>query len=85
MVITTSEHLLSIDNNIIAICLMDSKFNIVETASRQFFERRFAMSEKLKNGASAFAATMFGMVQLIDETFGKTKSILIDHGMAKTC
>jgi hypothetical protein len=56
----------------------------VEAASRQVFDRKFVISENLLNSASAFAATMFGMAQLIDATFGETRSILVDHGMAKT-
>lgn len=84
LMVTTTERLLSEDDNILAICLMDSTFNIIETASRQFFERKFAISDKLQKSASAFAATMFGMSQMIDETFGETKSILVDHGSAKT-
>lgn len=79
----TSEFLLSQDENILAVSLMDDDFNIVEASSVSSFSERFAVPDKMQRGASAWAAIMFGIAELADDSFGKTRCMTVDHDFAK--
>jgi hypothetical protein len=80
---STSEFLLSQDENILAVSLMDTDFNIVEASSASSFNERFAVPDKMQRGASAWAAIMFGIAELVDDSFGKTRCMTVDHDFAK--
>ncbi|MEW5841273.1 hypothetical protein [Nitrososphaera sp.] len=83
MVISTSEHVLASDDNILAACLMDDKFNMVESAARDGFAQKFKITDDIEKSSSAWAAIMFGMAELTDSVFGKTRCVLVDHDFAK--
>ena len=80
---STSEFILSQDDNILAVSLMDADFNIVEAASTSSFNDRFVVPNKMQKGASAWAAIMFGIAELVDDTFGRTRCLSVDHDFAK--
>jgi hypothetical protein len=80
---STSDFILSLDDNILAVSLMDADFNIVEAASNGSFNDRFAVPGKMQKGSSAWAAIMFGIAELVDDTFGRTRSLAVDHDFAK--
>ena len=79
----TSEFLLSQDENILAVSLMDADFNIVEASSASSFSERFAVLDRVQRGASAWAAIIFGIAELADDSFGKTRCMTVDHEFAK--
>ena len=62
---------------------MDADFNIVESSSSDSFSERFVVPGKLQRGASAWAAIMFGIAELVDDPFGKTRCMTVDHDLAK--
>ncbi|AIF82890.1 hypothetical protein NTE_00812 [Candidatus Nitrososphaera evergladensis SR1] len=84
MIISASQHILSIDENILAVCLMDSNFRILEAASKQAFDKKFKIPDKLKKGSGDYAALVFATARLSEETFGKVECIVVDYDMAKT-
>ncbi|MEO9294207.1 MAG: hypothetical protein ABI347_01240 [Nitrososphaera sp.] len=79
----TLEHLLSADESILAVCLMDPDFNIVEAASRPTIGK-FDIPDKVQKSAGAFAAMMVGVAGLVEGAFGETRSIVVEHTGAKT-
>lgn len=84
VIITASQHLLSIDENILAVCLMDSNFRVLEAASKQAFDKKFKISDRLKKSSGDYAAMIFATAQLSEETFGKVECVVVDYDMAKT-
>ncbi len=72
------------DENILAVCLMDSNFRVIESASKQTFDKKFKISDKLQKGGSDYAALMFATARLSEEAFGKVGFMVVDYDRAKT-
>jgi hypothetical protein len=84
MIISTSQHILSMDDGILATCLMDSNFRVLESTSRPSFIKRFQISDKVKKNGGDYAAVMFGTAQISAEAFGEVKLLVVDYDTVKT-
>lgn len=83
MSIRTSEHILSLDENILGVSLFSSQFHMVESATRLGFEKRFVVTPEIERSSSSYAAAMYGMARLLEGTFGTVEKITSDHSDAK--
>lgn len=83
MSIRISEHVLSLDENILAMSLFSPQFHMVESATKTGFEKRFKVTPAIDRSGSSYAATMYGMTKLLEETFGNVEKITTDYGDAK--
>ena len=81
--IGASEHLLSQDKDILAVAIMDSRFNTIETAAKEDFGKQFKLTKEIQDNAGAWAAMMYEIARLSDETFGETSCIVVHHDNAK--
>lgn len=84
MAISTAQHILSLDENVLAVCLMNCDFRAVELASKVRFGKRFKVSEKLRKEFGDYAAVIFATAQISSETFGNVKRVIVDYESAKT-
>lgn len=83
MSIKISEHILSLDDNLLAVSLFSPQFHMVESAVKANFEKRFSISPTVEGAGSAYAATVYGMVKLLEESFGDVEKITADYQDAK--
>jgi hypothetical protein len=81
--IRISERILSLDENILAASLFSSQFHMVENAVKPGFEKRFRVTPAVERSGPSYAATIYGMAKLLEETFGDVERITTDHGSAK--
>lgn len=81
--IRVSEHILSLDENILAVSLLSSQFHIVESAAKPGFDKRFKVTPAVEQSGPSYAAAIYGMAKLLEETFGDVERITTDHGDAK--
>ncbi len=84
MAISTAQHILSLDESVLAVCLMDCNFRALEMASKVRFGKRFKISEKLRNKFGDYAAVIFATAQISSEAFGKVRRVIVDYESAKT-
>lgn len=83
MSIRISEHILSLDENILGVSLFSSQFHMVESAVKLGFEKRFAMTSEVQRSGPSYAAAMYGMAKLLEGTFGAVEKITSDYSNAK--
>lgn len=83
MSIGISQHLLSIDESILAVGLFSNQFHMVETAAKASFAKRFTISPALESSAPAYAAAVYSMVKMLEEPFGSVDKIVVDYADAK--
>ena len=83
MSITISQHILSIDENILAASLFSNQFHMVETAAKASFAKHFTISSALESSAPAYAAAVYSMVKMLEEPFGSVDKIVVDYADAK--
>lgn len=83
MSIKISEHILSLDENILAVSLFSRQFHMVESAVRPIFYKRFKISPTTKESAPAYAAAVYGIAKAVKDSFGEVEKITIDYGGAK--
>ena len=83
MSIKVSEHLLSLDENILAVSLFSKQFHTVESAVKPGFDKRFLINSKLEEAGPAYAAAIYGMTRLVEDSFGGVKKITVDYDRAK--
>lgn len=83
MSIEVSEHILSLDENILAVSLFTKQFYMVESAARPSFNKRFKLSPKTKDSGPAYAAAIYGVTKLMMETFGDVEKITTNYNGAK--
>ena len=84
MIICGSQHLLSLDENILSVCLLDSNFRVLEAASKESFGKKFQTTETFKNGGCDYSALVYATARLSEKMFGKVECMVVDYGMAKT-
>jgi len=72
------------DDNILAVSIMNSDFNILETASINSFNQRFPISKELKMKSGNFSAAIYSAVQPWSVPFGKVRRIITDFDNVKT-
>lgn len=63
---------------------MDSNFRVMEEASKQAFDKKFKIPDKLKKDGSDYAALVFATARLSEETFGRVERMVVDYDSAKT-
>jgi hypothetical protein len=83
MSIRISQHILSIDEHILAVGLFSKQFHMVETATRPTFDKRFTVSPGLESSGPAYAAVVYSMVKMLEEPFGNLDKIVVDYAGAK--
>jgi predicted regulator of Ras-like GTPase activity (Roadblock/LC7/MglB family) len=83
MPIKISEHILSLDENILAASLFTKQFHIVESTVRPSFNKRFKISTTTEDLAPAYAAAIHGIAKAVQESFGEVEKITVDYGRAK--
>ena len=81
--IKVSEHILSLDENILAVGLFTKQFHMVESAVRPVFNKRFKLSPATEDSGPAYAAAIYGVTRLMMESFGKVEKITADYHGAK--
>ena len=81
--IKVSEHILSLDENILAVGLFTKQFHMVESAVRPVFNKRFKLSPATEDSGPAYAAAIYGVTRLMMESFGKVEKITADYNGAK--
>lgn len=83
MSIKVSEHILSLDENILAVGLFTKQFHMVENAVRPVFNKRFKLSPGVEDSGPAYAAAVYGVTRLMKESFGEVEKITADYDGAK--
>jgi hypothetical protein len=83
MSIKVSEHILSLDENILAVGLFTKQFHMVESAVRPVFNRRFKLSPATEDSGPAYAAAIYEVTRLMIESFGEVEKITADYNGAK--
>lgn len=83
MPITISEHLVSLDESILAVSLFTKQFHIIESATRPGFNKHFIVNPKLEEAGPGYAAAIYGMTRLVEDPFGDVENITVDYGKAK--
>ena len=78
-----SQHILSVDDNIIGVSIFSQNFNLVESASKSDFAKRFTLSEQTEDASPAYAAAMFGMARMVEAAFGRVEKLTVDYQGAK--
>ena len=78
-----SEHILSLDENILAVGLFTKQFHMVESAVRPVFNKRFKLSPATEDSGPAYAAAIYGVTRLMMESFGEVEKITADYNGAK--
>ena len=81
--IKVSEHILSLDENILAVGLFTKQFHMVESAVRPVFNKRFKLSPATEDSGPAYAAAIYGVTRLMMESFGEVEKITADYNGAK--
>ena len=81
--IKVSEHILSLDENILAVSLFTKQFHMVESAVRPVFSKRFKLSQGAEDSGPAYAAAIYGVTRLMIESFGEVEKITADYNGAK--
>ena len=81
--IRVSEHILSLDENILAVALLTKQFHMVESAARPVFIKRFKLSPGAEDSGPAYAAAIYGVTRLMMESFGEVEKITADYNGAK--
>lgn len=83
MSIGISQHVLSLDDNIIAVSIFSNNFNVVESAAKPSFVKRFTLSDQTEDASPAYAAAVFGMTRMVEAAFGRVEKITVDYQDAK--
>lgn len=83
MSIKVSEHILSLDDSILAVSLFSNQFHIIERAAKPGFESRFRISPDMKDSGPSHAAAMYVITKLLQDRFGRVEKITVDHQDAK--
>lgn len=79
MAVTVSEHILLLDENILAVSLFSNQLHLVETASRDNFDKRFKIEPSVQDSSSSYASVVYGTARLLQPTFGQVEKITVDH------
>lgn len=83
MSIKISEHILSLDENILGVTFFSNKFHMVEGATRPNFDRQLKVSNEIEGSIPAYVAAVHGMTRMVEEPFGAIEKITIDYDRAK--
>jgi hypothetical protein len=80
-----SDDILCLDDGIEAVSIMDMRGNMLSSATSKnsFFNKKYEVTKDIKNMAGSWAIVIFGMVQRMDEAFGKTEAVVSLHKKSK--
>jgi hypothetical protein len=79
-----SKHILSIDDTIDAVSIMDMQGNTLSSTSKEsFYSTKYDITKDIHDIAGDFAIVILGMVQRMDEAFGSTEAIVSFHKKCK--
>jgi hypothetical protein len=72
-----SKQILSIDDTIDAVSIMDMQGNTLASTSKEsFYSTKYDVTKDIHDTAGDFAIVILGMVQRMDEAFGSTEAIV---------
>lgn len=83
MSIRISQHILSLDDNILGVSIFSNNFNLVESAAKPSFGKRFTLSAQTEDASPAYAAAVFGMTRMVEAAFGRVEKVTVDYQEAK--
>jgi hypothetical protein len=77
--------ILCLDDGIEAVSIMDLRGNMLSSAKSKnsFSNKRYEITKDIKDMAGSWAIVIFGMVQRMDEAFGKNEAVVSFHKKAK--
>lgn len=79
-----SKQILSIDDTIDAVSIMDMQGNTLASTSKEsFYSTKYDVTKDIHDTAGDFAIVILGMVQRMDEAFGSTEAIVSFHKKCK--
>lgn len=75
-----AKDILSIDDAIDAVSIMDTKGNTLSSASKEsHYSTKYQITKDIKNMAGSWAIVILGMTQRMDQSFGSTEAIVSLH------
>lgn len=83
MSIGISQHILLLDDNILGVSIFSKNFNVIESATKPSFAKRFELSRQTEDSSPAYAAAVFGMTKMVETAFGGVEKITVDYERAK--
>ena len=79
-----SKQILSIDDTIDAVSIMDMQGNTLSSTSKEpFYTTKYHVSNEINDIAGDFAIVILGMVQRMDKSFGITEAVVSFHKKCK--
>jgi len=79
-----SKQILSIDDTIDAVSIMDMQGNTLSSTSKEsFYTAKYDVTKDIHDIAGGFAIVILGMVQRMDKSFGSTEAIVSFHKKCK--
>lgn len=79
-----AKDILSIDDSIDAVSIMDRQGNTLSSASKESLYRiKYQITKDIKNMAGTWAIVILGMTQRMDQIFGRTEAIVSLHKKSK--
>lgn len=79
-----AEDILSIDDSIDAVSIMDMKGNTLASASKEsLYGTKYQISKDIKDMGGDWAIVVLGMTQRMDQSFGSTEAIVSLHKKSK--
>jgi hypothetical protein len=79
-----SKQILSIDDTIDAVSIMDMQGNTLSSTSKEsFYTTKYDVTQDIHDIAGDFAIVILGMVQRMDKSFGSTEAVISFHKKCK--
>jgi hypothetical protein len=79
-----SKQILSIDDTIDAVSVMDMQGNTLSSTSKEsFYTTKYDVTQDIHDIAGDFAIVILGMVQRMDKSFGSTEAVISFHKKCK--
>jgi hypothetical protein len=79
-----SKQILSIDDTIDAVSIMDMQGNTLSSTSKEsFYTTKYDITQDIHDIAGDFAIVILGMVQRMDTSFGSTEAVVSFHKKCK--
>jgi hypothetical protein len=79
-----TKDILSIDDAIEAVSIMNMKGNTLASASKEsLYSTKYQITKEIKNMAGDWAIVILGMTQRMDQSFGSTEAIVSLHKKSK--
>ena len=80
---TISDHILSLDGNILAARVFTKDFRVIASSTSPNFDTHFQLGPAIENAIPAYAASVYGTTRLLEMTFGDVQAITANYKEAK--